>query len=32
MLESEQIEMAVKMMNMVRMNYYDLYFIERKLG
>lgn len=31
MLESEQLEMAVKMMNMVRMNYYDLFFIGQKL-
>ena len=31
MLESEQVDMAAKMMNMVRMNYYDLYLIEKKL-
>jgi outer membrane protein TolC len=31
MLESEQADMAAKMMNMVRMNYYDLYLIEKKL-
>jgi len=31
MLESEQVAMAVKMMNMVRMNYYDLYLVEKKL-
>ena len=31
MLESEQLDMAVKMMNMVRMNYYDLYLLEKKL-
>jgi outer membrane protein TolC len=31
MLEAEQVDMAAKMMNMVRMNYYDLYLIEKKM-
>jgi len=31
MLESEQLEMAVKMMNMVRMDYYDLFLISKQL-
>jgi len=31
MLESEKIEMAVKMMNMIRMDYYDLFLISKKL-
>ena len=31
MLQSEKLDMAVNMMNMVKMNYYDLYFIKEKL-
>lgn len=31
MLESEQLEMAVKMMNMVRMDYYDLFLVSKQL-
>ncbi|HJY63888.1 MAG TPA: TolC family protein [Ignavibacteria bacterium] len=31
MLESEKLDMAVRMMNMVRMNYYNLYLVEKRL-
>ncbi|MCI0448310.1 MAG: TolC family protein [Chlorobi bacterium] len=32
MFESEKLDMAVSMMNMVKMNYYELYFINHKLS
>lgn len=31
MLQSEKLDMAVNIMNMVRMNYYDLYLVNQKL-